>query len=126
MLHQRSLFDESDSAPSPNRHSTADTSREAYCRIMPHIGPVDQRALDAIRASGPTGMTREEVSRDTGMSIPTTTAAVNRLLKRKLIYQSGRRMTRSGSTANVVFFLLFVNRKRTKTTKNHATKGIDR
>lgn len=107
MIRQLTLFDEPDgSAQVPvnrKRHSLANTSREAYCRILPHIGPVDQRALDAIRASGRTGMTREEVSRDTGMSIPTTTAAVNRLLKRRLIYQSGRRQTRSGSTANVVF-----------------------
>lgn len=84
------------------KQRTPETSREAYCRILPIAGTDRERVFQAIRAAGPRGLIDDEGQQQTGIIPQTWTPRRGELAAAGLIVKSGeRRLTRSGRWADV-------------------------
>lgn len=83
-------------------HRGEETSIEAADHIEPHVGHLQQLALDAIEASGERGMTALEVCAHTGVDRIAMQPRVTELRQMGLIHKSGmKRKNPSGVSAIV-------------------------
>jgi len=88
--------------PNAPGHRNVDTSISAANTLAPKLGPLQQKALAAIRSTGPRGLTADELAARLGLGRATIQPRTTELRRKGLVQDSGhRRLNSSGKRAIV-------------------------